>query len=138
MVTSTESHGPLKILIVEDNRDARTTLRMLLTLAYGHVVLEASEGSSAIELALEQRPDVALIDLGLPGIDGYEVARRIRESLSRREIFLAALTGYSDDDDRARTEEAGFDVHLVKPVETAALAKLLSQVAATAAAPARD
>src|SRR5215213_4471313 len=134
MATSTHSRGPLKILIVEDNRDARTTLRMLLTMAYGHVVIEAGEGLSAIQLAVEQRPDVALIDLGLPDIDGYEVARRIRESLTRSEIFLAALTGYSDDTDRARTEQAGFDVHLVKPVETAALAKLLSHVAAAGAA----
>ena len=134
MATSSHAHGPLKVLIVEDNRDARTTLRMLLTLGYGHVVYEAGEGLSAIQLALEQRPDVALIDLGLPGIDGYEVARRIRESLGRGEIFLAALTGYSDDDDRARTEQAGFDVHLVKPVESAALAQLLGQVAAAGAA----
>jgi CheY-like chemotaxis protein len=133
MATSTQSRGPLKILIVEDNRDARTTLRMLLTIAYGHVVFEAGEGLSAIRIALEQRPDVALIDLGLPDIDGYEVARRIRESLPRHEIYLAALTGYSDDDDRLRTEEAGFDVHLVKPVESAALANLLSHVGAGAA-----
>ena len=128
------SQGPLKVLIVEDNRDARTTLRMLLTMGYGHLVYEAGEGLSAVQLALEQRPDVALIDLGLPGIDGYEVARRIRESLGRNAIFLAALTGYSDDDDRVRTEEAGFDVHLVKPVESAALAQLLRQVAATGTA----
>ena len=134
MATSTHSRGPLKILIVEDNRDARTTLRMLLTMAYGHVVFEAAEGLSAIQLAVEQRPDVALIDLGLPDIDGYEVARRIRASLPRSEIFLAALTGYSDAADRARTEEAGFDVHLVKPVESEALAKLLSHVAAAGAA----
>lgn len=134
MTTSTQSPGRLKILIVEDNRDARTTLRMLLTLGYGHVVLEAEDGISAIRIALEQRPDVALIDLGLPGIDGYEVARRIREVLARNEIFLAALTGYSDDADRARTEDAGFDVHLVKPVESAALVKVLSHVAAAGAA----
>lgn len=134
MATSSSSQAPLKILIVEDNRDARTTLRMLLTMGYGHVVYEAEEGLRAIQLALEERPDVALIDLGLPGIDGYEVARRIRESLARGEIFLAALTGYDDADDRARTVEAGFDVHLVKPVESAALAQLLSQVAASGAA----
>ena len=134
MAASSHSHAPLKVLIVEDNRDARTTLRMLLTMAYGHVVYEAGDGLSAIQLALEQRPDIALIDLGLPGIDGYEVARRIRESLQRGEIFLAALTGYSDDEDRVRTEAAGFDVHLVKPVESAALAQLLSQVGASGAA----
>jgi CheY-like chemotaxis protein len=124
------SQGPLKVLIVEDNRDARTTLRMLLTLAHGHSVLEADDGSSAIELALDERPDVALIDLGLPGLDGVEVARRIRAELGRDGIFLVALTGYGDREDRVRTEEAGFDVHFVKPVDTAALAKVLSQVAA--------
>lgn len=133
-MSASQSPGPLKVLIVEDNRDARTTLRMLLTMAYGHVVYEAGDGLSAIQLALEQRPDIALIDLGLPGIDGYEVARRIRESLRRGEIFLAALTGYSDDEDRMRTEKAGFDVHLVKPVESASLAQLLSDVAASHAA----
>src|SRR4051812_7707534 len=132
MATSTQSRGPLKILIVEDNRDARTTLRMLLAMAYGHVVIEAGEGVSAVRLALEQRPDVALIDLGLPDIDGYEVARRIREALPRGEIFLAALTGYSDAADRARTRQAGFDVHLVKPVESAALAKVLAHAGAGA------
>ena len=133
MAPSSPARGTLKILIVEDNRDARTTLRMLLTMGYGHVVYEAGEGFSAIQLALEHRPDVALIDLGLPGMDGYEVARTIRERLTGGEIFLVALTGYSDDADRARTEQAGFDVHLVKPVESAALARLLSQVASTAA-----
>jgi CheY-like chemotaxis protein len=132
-VTS-HSRGALKVLIVEDNRDARTTLRMLLSMAYGHVVYEAGDGLSAIQVALERRPDVALIDLGLPGLDGCEVARRIRATLGRDEIFLIALTGYGTDEDRARTEEAGFDVHLVKPVETAALATLLSQRAAAGTA----
>ena len=130
MPAASQSQGPLKVLIVEDNRDARTTLRMLLTLAHGHHVLEAAEGSAAIQLALDERPDVALIDLGLPGTDGVEVARRIREVLGRQEIVLVALTGYGDHEDRARTGAAGFDAHFVKPVDTAALAKLLSEVAA--------
>jgi CheY-like chemotaxis protein len=131
MPAASQSQGPLKVLIVEDNRDARTTLRMLLTLAHGHRVLEAEEGATAVQLALEERPDVALVDLGLPGLDGLEVARRIRAVLGRDEIFLIALTGYGDDADRARSEEAGFDVHFVKPVDIEALAKLLSEVAAT-------
>jgi CheY-like chemotaxis protein len=120
----------LKVLIVEDNRDARTTLRMLLTLAHGHSVLEAEDGVTAVDVALDERPDVALIDLGLPGVDGLEVARRIRARLGREDICLIAITGYGDREDRARTEEAGFDVHFVKPVDTAALVKLLSEVAA--------
>jgi CheY-like chemotaxis protein len=133
MPASSQSPGPLKVLIVEDHRDARTTLRMLLSIAYGHSVYEAADGHAAIDIVLQEHPDVALIDLGLPGIDGYEVARRIRSTLGRGEIYLVALTGHGGDEDRLRTEAAGFDVHLVKPVETAALAALLSQVGAGAA-----
>jgi CheY-like chemotaxis protein len=127
---ATQSSGPLKVLIVEDNRDARTTLRMLLTLAHGHDVLEADDGAAAVELALDERPDVALIDLGLPGLDGLEVARRIRAVRGRDEIYLVALTGYGEVEDRVRAEAAGFDVHFVKPVDIPALAKLLAEVAA--------
>ena len=130
MPDASPPQGPLKVLIVEDNRDVRTTLRMLLTLAHGHSVLEAEDGVTAIDVALDERPDVALIDLGLPGLDGIEVARRIRARLGRDEICLVALTGYGDREDRVRTEEAGFDVHFVKPVDTEALVKLLSEVAA--------
>ena len=130
MPDASQSQERLKVLIVEDNRDARTTLRMLLTLAHGQSVVEAADGATAIEIALEERPDVALIDLGLPGLDGFEVARRIRAELGRDGICLVALTGYGDREDRVRTEAAGFDVHFVKPVDNAALAKLLSEVAA--------
>ena len=130
MPAASQSQGPLKVLIVEDNRDARTTLRMLLTLAHGHQVVEADDGAAAVALALDERPDVALIDLGLPGLDGLEVARRIRAVLGRDEICLVALTGYGDREDRVRTEEVGFDAHFVKPVDTGKLAKLLSEVAA--------
>jgi CheY-like chemotaxis protein len=133
MPASSQSPGPLKVLIVEDHPDARTTLRMLLSMAYGHSVYEAADGHAALQVVLQERPDVALIDLGLPGMDGYEVARRIRSTLGRDEIFLIALTGHGEHEDRLRTEAAGFDVHLVKPVETAALAALLSQVGAGAA-----
>jgi CheY-like chemotaxis protein len=124
------SPGPLKVLIVEDNRDARTTLRMLLTLAHGHDVIEADDGAAALQIALDERPDVALIDLGLPGLDGLEVARRIRAVRGRDEIYLVALTGYGEQEDRRRAEAAGFDVHFVKPVDISALAKLLGEVAA--------
>ena len=124
------SPAPLKVLIVEDNRDARTTLRMLLTLAHGHDVLEADDGAAAVALALDERPDVALVDLGLPGLDGLEVARRIRAVLGRDEIYLVALTGYGEEEDRVRAEAAGFDVHFVKPVDIPTLAKLLADVAA--------
>jgi CheY-like chemotaxis protein len=134
MPAASPSPGPLTVLIVEDNRDARTTLRMLLTLGHGHRVVEAEDGATALQLVRDERPDVALIDLGLPGLDGFEVARRIRSMIGRDGIFLVALTGYGADEDRLRTEEAGFDVHFVKPVDTAELAKLLREVAATGAA----
>ena len=120
----------LKILVVEDHDDSRTTLRMLLALAHGHVVYEAAEGVRAIQIAVEKRPDAALIDLGLPGMDGYEVARRIRDAVGDG-IFLIALTGYDTEEDRRRTDDAGFDVHLVKPVDSAALKNLLAGVAST-------
>lgn len=134
MPASDRIQAPLKVLVVEDNRDARTTLRMLLTLAYGCVVFEAAEGLAAVQIALDERPHIAFVDLGLPGIDGHEVARRIRAKLGRTDILLVALTGYGDAEDRQRTGAAGFDAHLVKPVETAALARLLAQRAADTAA----
>ena len=120
--------GPLRVLIVEDNRDARTTLRMLLSMAYGHVVFEAADGASGVRTAVEERPDVALIDVGLPDVDGHEVARRIRAELDGA-IVLIALTGSSTYEDRQATQAAGFDVHLVKPVDSAALVKIFEGIA---------
>jgi CheY-like chemotaxis protein len=126
MSTRTRSALPLRILIVEDNEDARTTLRMLLSLGFGHTVYEAATGSAAVQLALQERPDVALVDVGLPDLDGHEVARRIRAALDRAAILLVALTGYGTAEDFERTREAGFDVHLVKPVEGSELEKLFA------------
>lgn len=122
-------HTPLKILLIEDNRDARTTLRMLLSMAYGHTVLEAADGSSGVRSAVESKPDVALIDVGLPDIDGHEVARRIRAQLDS-DIVLVALTGYGTAEDQRLAVEAGFDVHLVKPVKSAELLRIFEGVAA--------
>ena len=121
---------PLRVLVVEDHDDSRTTLRMLLAIAHGHVVYEAAEGFSAVQIAVEKRPDAALIDLGLPGMDGYEVARLIRNTVGD-DIFLIALTGYDTYEDRQRTDDAGFDVHMVKPVDSGELTRLLAQVAAS-------
>jgi len=103
------------ILIVEDNADARETLRRLLELQ-GHRVRVAAEGTSALETLRTAPPEVALVDIGLPGIDGYEIARRVRAGGGPR-ILLIALTGYGLTEDRRRTAEAGFDLHLVKPVD---------------------
>lgn len=129
MSSKTDSRGPLKVLIVEDNADARTTLRMLLSMGFGHEVYEASDGAGGARLALEVRPDVALVDLGLPDVDGHEVARRIRASLDRSAIVLIALTGFGSAEDQRLTQQSGFDMHLVKPVEPAELGRIFDGIA---------
>lgn len=130
MSATASAHSPLKVLLVEDNRDARTTLRMLLSMAYGHIVHEAADGASGVRSAVELKPDVALIDLGLPDIDGHEVARRIRAQLDST-IVLVALTGYGTAEDQQLATEAGFDVHLVKPVNSAELVRIFERIAAS-------
>jgi two-component system, sensor histidine kinase len=112
------------ILIVEDNDDAREALRMLLEMD-GHVVEAAAEGTQALEITRANDPDLALVDIGLPGIDGYEVARRIRAADKQRPLLIA-LTGYGQPEDRRRAAEAGFDSMLVKPVDPNALSDLLA------------
>jgi CheY-like chemotaxis protein len=127
MSAKPDTRRALEVLIVEDHRDARTTMRMLLTLRHGHVVHEAADGASALRVALENPPDVALIDLGLPDMSGHEVARRMRAALGSA-IVLVAVTGYGSPDDRRLAHEAGFDFHLVKPVEPKALARIFDDV----------
>ena len=112
------------ILIIEDNADARDALRALLELE-GHAVEAVGEGQEALELARAKDPDIALVDIGLPGIDGYEVARRVRARDARRPVLIA-LTGYGQPEDRRRATEAGFDDMLVKPVDPSALADMLA------------
>jgi CheY-like chemotaxis protein len=102
-------------LIVEDNEDGREKMAMLLD-SYGIRVLQAADGAEGLEAALTHRPDIALIDIGLPGMDGYEVARRLRADPGTRGIRLVALTGYGLLEDQQRALAAGFDLHLVKPV----------------------
>ena len=113
------------VLLIEDNDDAREAVAALLELE-GCVVETAAEGVSGIEIVRTKRPDVALIDIGLPGIDGYEVARRIR-ALGAPQPYMVALTGYGRQEDRDRAVEAGFDTHLVKPVDPNALATLVTR-----------
>jgi CheY-like chemotaxis protein len=113
-----------RVLIVEDNDDAREMMRLALELE-GQTVLEAADGPRAIALAASAAPDVAFIDIGLPGLDGYEVGRRIRASAGRG-IILVALTGYGTAEDRGRAEEAGFDLHLVKPVDAPRLIEVIA------------
>ena len=111
--------APRRVLVVEDNPDAREMLHHLLRLA-GHEVLEAADGPGGLEASLRARPDIALIDVGLPGFDGYELARRLRAE-GDSSIYLVALTGYGQPDDRRQAMESGFDAHLVKPVNPDAL-----------------
>src|SRR5262249_37071672 len=122
--------APLHILLVEDNPDARDALRALLEVS-GHHVEVAADGPSGIELARQVHPDVTLVDIGLPGLDGYEVARTLRAE--RGEALRLALTGYGQPPDRRRALEAGFDAHLVKPVEADALNRILAGASAAAA-----
>jgi two-component system, sensor histidine kinase len=113
------------ILVVEDNPDAREMLRVSLELE-GHRVEAAEDGLRGVETALLSRPEVALVDIGLPGLNGYEVATRLRAALGRS-IALIALTGYGQPEDRERTRRAGFDAHLVKPVDPDTLTRLLAE-----------
>jgi len=115
--------APQRILVVDDSRDSAESLALLLELQ-GHEARVELDGSSALATARSFQPDVILLDIGLPGMDGYEVARRLREegSVSR----LVALTGYGQDEDRRRSLEAGFNHHLVKPVDLAELARILT------------
>jgi PAS domain S-box-containing protein len=119
---------PQTILVVEDNRDARETLHAWLE-DLGHHVYAAADGTEGLALARRIRPDVALIDIGLPGIDGYEVARTLRESDESRHAFLIAITGYGRPEDSARAREAGFDLHLVKPIQPDQVARVIRAAA---------
>jgi len=112
-----------RVLVIEDNEDAREMLRNLL-LVLGHEVYEACDGAAGIQEAQRLRPDAALIDIGLPGIDGYEVARRLRTEVPGAR--LVAVTGYGQPEDRERALAAGFDEHVVKPVDPEQLQRLLA------------
>jgi CheY-like chemotaxis protein len=117
---------PRRILVVDDNTDAAESLALLLRLV-GHEVRTAYDGPTALDVARAQPPDVVLLDIGLPGTNGLEVARRMRQNLGLTDALLVALTGYGQDEDRRRSHEAGFNAHLVKPVDLDALQKLLAR-----------
>jgi CheY-like chemotaxis protein len=114
-----------RILIVDDNEDGAASLEMLLQIA-GHETYTAREGKGALELAERVRPDAVLLDIGLPGLNGYDVCRRIRTEPWGKDLMLVALTGWGQDEDRRRSKEAGFDAHMVKPVDAEVLLKLLT------------
>jgi len=117
----------LRILVVEDNPDGRETLSMMLRLS-GHEVTEAESGPAGVDAAHAVQPDLAIVDIGLPGFDGYEVARRLRSDPQTAATRLAALTGYGQEDDRQHALAAGFDWFLVKPADPRALEDVLAQV----------
>ncbi len=122
---------PRRILIADDNADALASLTEVLRL-YGHEVFSAPNGRAALECAERHLPEVALLDIGMPQLDGYEVARRIRAQAWGKQVTLLALTGWGQDSDRRRSAEAGFDLHLVKPVDVVKLTELLAQLPASA------
>ncbi|HTT04592.1 MAG TPA: response regulator [Steroidobacteraceae bacterium] len=118
--------GPRRrILVVDDNRDALESLARLLQLV-GHETHQAPDGLQALALAAEKQPDLVMLDIGMPGMDGYEVARRIRAEPWGQAMVLVAVTGWGQDSDRRRSREAGFDSHWVKPLDAQKLAALLS------------
>jgi signal transduction histidine kinase/CheY-like chemotaxis protein len=117
-----------RVLIIEDNDDARRMLRHLLHRA-GHEVHEAAEGTDGLARALALAPDAVIVDIGLPGLDGYAIARRLRET-GPPGVLLVAITGYGQEGDRQRSREAGFDVHLTKPIDPLVLDALLAQAGA--------
>jgi PAS domain S-box-containing protein len=125
--TARKANGErLRILVVEDNHDAAETLRILLEL-FGHEVEVAHSGPEGVEASRRRQPDVVLCDIGLPGLDGYGVARAVRQDPATAGARLIAITGYGSDEDRRRSREAGFDLHLTKPVDPADLQPLLTR-----------
>jgi CheY-like chemotaxis protein len=117
-----------RLLIVDDNEDAANSLAVLLRLQ-GHLAQVAHGGADAIRAAMDFRPDAILLDIGMPGMDGYEVARQIRQRPELAGVVIAALTGWGQEEDRRRTKAAGFDYHLVKPLDPRVLDDLLAKLA---------
>lgn len=113
-----------RVLLVDDNIDAAESLAQLLELS-GHQVRTAADGNNAVKMAQEFLPEVVFCDLGLPGMSGYDVARELRLLPAGQDIVLAALTGYGQPSDREKTARAGFDAHLVKPVDPSVIESFL-------------
>jgi CheY-like chemotaxis protein len=112
------------IVIIEDNRDVRDALSVLLA-SWGHRVEEAETGVRGLEIVLASRPEIVLVDLGLPGLDGYAVAEAVRAAPGGDGVLLVAITGYGEPQVRRRTQEVGFDAHLTKPVDLEALERII-------------
>lgn len=125
---SSSAPAARRILVIEDNPDIRDLLRIKLR-QLGHKVEAAEDGTKGLEKLLALRPEVALVDIGLPGIDGYEIARRVREQIGSN-VYLIALTGYGQAEDKRKALDAGFDVHLTKPADFVDLQNVLRQISA--------
>jgi len=121
----------LRVLVADDNEDICETCATLLGL-WGHRSLVAHDGAQAFTLLERERPDVALLDIGMPGVNGYELGERVRREAWGRRIVLVAVTGWGQDEARARSSAAGFDFHLTKPVELAELDRVLTAAATLA------
>jgi CheY-like chemotaxis protein len=117
-----------RVLVVDDNVDAADTLAMLLRVG-DHEVRIVHDGLSALDAARAYRPQVVLLDIGLPGLNGYEVAQRLRSDPITKDVLLVAVSGYGQDEDRRRSRQAGFDHHLVKPVDLIALQRIMPSAA---------
>jgi CheY-like chemotaxis protein len=122
----TPAVGRHRILVADDNNDSATSLSILLNEA-GYEVRTAGDGVQALETAEQFRPDIALLDIGMPRLNGYDVARQLRSQPWGRRVQLIAITGWGGADHRQRTAQAGFDHHLTKPVDPAALTRLLAE-----------
>lgn len=124
-VVSANAGSPLEVVLVEDNDDVRNTLQELLR-ALGHSTAVAADGETGAKLIVATAPDVAFVDLDLPGIDGFEVAAKVRNDLETKRVRLIAVSGFGQDSDRRRVYKAGFDAHLVKPVDMQTLVNILA------------
>lgn len=127
VAVAAEARRPCRVLVADDNRDALDSLALLLEVC-GHEVSRSSDGAQALEMASTWRPRVMLLDIGMPVMDGYEVARRIRSEPWGADIFLVAVSGWGQSEDRKRAADAGFDMHFRKPIGLPALESILSQV----------
>ena len=116
-----------RVLIVDDNQDAATTLALILKLT-GHEAHIRFDGQTGVEAAESLRPQVVILDISMPGMDGYQACRFIREQPWGKPVLLVALSGYGQEDHKRRSTEAGFDAHLVKPVDLTTLKELLASV----------
>jgi len=119
--------GGRRILVADDDQDSAESLAMLFQMM-GHDVRSALNGLEAVDVAANFRPDLIVLDIGMPGLDGYEVCRRIRQQPWAQAVVIAALTGWTRDEDKDRSQEAGFDHYLVKPIDPQALTDLVGRV----------